>query len=161
MIIDNKGRLFGKVSIIDLIVLAAVIILAVSYLYRDQGTQAISGGGKTVTLKIVCNYAFPGAADSLEVGDQLVASSGLTNAFIKEITAEQAWETAPDAQGQMQISRNPFRQDVYLTIVAENAQVTPAEIVVAGQKVRAGKEDFYMKTQTVELKATVLSVQVD
>jgi hypothetical protein len=38
--------------------------------------------------------------------------------------------------------------------------VTPAEITLGGQKVRAGKEDSYVKTQKVELEATILKVEV-
>jgi hypothetical protein len=31
---------------------------------------------------------------------------------------------------------------------------------VAGQKVRAGKDDFVVKTQKVEVKSTIVSVEV-
>lgn len=161
MFIDKKGKIFGVINIIDLFVVLAVVLLGVGYLYRDHGSEIQVGSGKSVTVKLVCNYAFPGAEESLRVGDHLVASSSLTGAVIKDIKVEQANETAPDDKGQMVLSKNPFRKDIYLTIEATDAQISPAEIIVAGQKCRAGKEDFFVKTQTVELKATVLDVEVN
>ena len=159
MLIDSKGKIFGLINIIDLAVVLIVIVLGAGYLYRDKGSET-TAAGKHVEMKVVCNYAYPGSEKSLKVGDRLVSNGALTNTVIKDFHVENAWDTAADAKGQSVLSRNPFRKDIYVTLEAPDAQVAPAEITVAGQKVRAGKEDFTFKTQTVELKAIVMSVVV-
>lgn len=159
MLIDSKGKIFGLINIIDLAVVLIVIVLGAGYLYKDRGSDT-TAAGKNVELKVVCNYAYPGSEKLLKVGDHLVANGALTNTVIKDIKVEQAWDTAANDKGESVLSKNPFRKDIYVTLESSDAQVSPAEIMVAGQKVRAGKEDFFFKTQTVELKAIVESVVV-
>lgn len=159
MLINAKGKIFGIINIIDLAVVLIVIILGAAYLYKDRGSETASAG-KHVEMKVVCNYAYPGSENSLKVGDKLVSNGSLTNTVIKDIEVKKAWDTAANANGESVLSTNPFRKDIYVTLESSDAQVSPAEITLAGQKVGAGKEDFFFKTQTVDLKATVLSVVV-
>lgn len=157
--LDEKGRLFGKVSIVDLAIVFIVLILVAGYLYRDRaaGTPAAA---KTVVVKVVCNGVYPGTENSIKVGDQLVASGGLTNVKVTEMHVEQAYWTVNAADGTMNLTTNPFRRDIYLTLEGKTSQISPAEIVFAGQKCRVGNEEFYIKTQKMEAKAIVLDIAV-
>lgn len=157
--IDEKGRILGKISIVDLAILLVVLALAFAYLYRDRAAE-VSPQAQTVVVKAVCPNVYPGIENNLEVGDNLVASGALTNAKITEMRAEDANWATPNAEGIVVLSKNPFRKDIFLTLEGKSAQITPAEITFAGQKVQAGKEDFYVKTQKVSLLATVISISI-
>lgn len=158
--LDEKGRLFGKVSIVDLAIVLIVLILVAGYLYRDRaaGTPAQA---KTVVVKVVCNGVYPGTEDSIKIGDNLVASGGVTNVRITDMRVEPAYWTVNTADGHMNLTTNPFRKDIYLTLEGKTSQITPAEITFAGQKCRVGKEDFVIKTQKVEVIAIVQDIAIE
>jgi hypothetical protein len=62
--IDEKGRILGKVSIVDLIILLVIVALAFAYLYRDRAAD-ISPQAKTVVVKAVCPNVYPGIENNL------------------------------------------------------------------------------------------------
>lgn len=159
--LDEKGRLFGKINVVDLAIILVGIVLVAGYLYRDRaaGTPAEA---RTVVVKIVCNNVYPGTENSIKVGDRLVAGGGLTNIKVTEIRVQPALATATTADGKMNLTTNPFRKDIYLTLEGKISQITPAEITFGGQKCRVGKEDFVFKTQKVEVaKAIVLDINIE
>ncbi|NLO22420.1 MAG: DUF4330 domain-containing protein [Syntrophomonadaceae bacterium] len=158
--IDEKGRILGKVSIVDLAILLIVLALAFAYLYRDRAAD-VSPQAQTIVVEVVCANIYPGVENSLQVGDTLVASGALTNVKVTEMRVEDANWSTPNADGQVVLSKNPFRKDIFLTLEGKSSQVSAAEITFAGQKVQAGKDDFYVKTQKVSLKAIVISVSIE
>lgn len=160
MVVDEKGRLFGKISIVDLAILFIIVILVAGYLYRDRAAET-APEAKTVTVKVVCNGVYPGTENSIEIGDNLVASGAVTNVEVIEKSVEPAAWVVNAADGRAVLSTNPFRKDIYLTLQGEITQVTPAEISFAGQKCRVGKEDFVIKTQRMEAEAVVLDIEVE
>lgn len=160
MLIDEKGRLFGKLNLIDLGVLLIVVILVFGFLYKDKAAGTESEG-RTVILQVVSPAQYPGVGENIKVGDILVASGAPTSARITAVEVKPANWVAANGSGQMVLSQNPFRKDVYVTIEGKTTQVTPGEITMAGQKVRSGKKDFVVKTQTVEMAdSTIISVEV-
>lgn len=159
VMIDKQGKLFGKINVIDLVVLLAVLLLVGGFLYREKGTANVAAS-KTVTLRVVCPYVYPDVAENLKVGDQLVASSALIDAHITKLDVKPAQTTVTMPDRSMILTTNPFRKDIFLEIEGQTLAVTPAEISLGGQKVRAGKEDYFVKTQKVELEATILKVDV-
>lgn len=160
MLIDDKGRLFGKLNLIDLGVLLIVVILVAGFLYKDKAAGTASEG-RTVILKVVSPAQYPGVGENIKVGDILVASGAPTGDHITAIEVKPANWVAPNSEGKMILSENPFRKDVYITIEGKTTQVTPGEITLAGQKVRSGKKDFVVKTQKVEMAdSTIISVEV-
>lgn len=154
--IDEQGRLFGKINLIDLAVILIAVVLIAGFLYRDRAAGTDSEG-RTVILTVVAPGKYPGVSDNLKVGDQLVANGALTSARITSIEVKPANWVASNAEGKMVLSANPFRKDIFLTIEGQSTQVTPAEITLAGQKVRAGKEDFVVKTQKVEMDDCIIT----
>lgn len=72
-IIDNNGRLFGKISIIDVVVLLVAAFLAVA-LYLKTNTMTHTSTTptyETVTYTVICN-AIPGFVEGqIRVGDHI------------------------------------------------------------------------------------------
>lgn len=157
--IDSQGKLFGKINVIDLAVLLAVLLLVAGYLYRQQSSSVIVHP-KTVEIRVVCPFVYPEVVPNLKVGDQLVANGELVPVQITKMDVKQALTTVTRAEGTQVLTYSPFRKDIFLTISGQTSSVTPGEITLGGQKVRAGKDDYFVKTQRTELKATILSVEV-
>lgn len=156
--IDEKGRLGGKINIVDLAIVLVIVLLIGGYLYKDRATT-VSPTAKTLIVKVVCTNAYSGVENNIEVGDYLVANSALTNAKIIEMKANDANWVATDNSGKTVLSKNPIRKDIFLTLEGESPQYSSAEISFAGQKIRAGKEDFILTTQKVELRTIVISIE--
>ncbi|QGU00482.1 hypothetical protein SYNTR_1888 [Candidatus Syntrophocurvum alkaliphilum] len=157
--IDERGRLFGFINIVDLAVILLVVLLAAGFLYRGQATE-ITAEPHMVRIEVVANNIFPGVEESLQVGDRLVAAGAITGAEITEMEVKEANWVTTDAEGKMHLETNPFRNDIHLTIEGPSTQIGPSQINFAGQEVRAGIEDFYVKTQVVEVKGNIVSVEV-
>lgn len=157
--IDKKGRIFGKINVFDLAILLIIVMLIFGYLYRDRATH-INPEGSTVIVEVVCPNIYPGVENNLSVGDTLIAAGGFTGVHIAEMETKSANWVTTDGDGVMVLTKNPFRRDIFLTLEGKSSQISPTEIGFAGQKVRAGLEEFYVKTQKAELKATVISIEI-
>ncbi len=158
--IDKQGRLFGRVSIIDVAIILAVILVICGVFYRGRGPDVAAVSSKTVTIKVVCPFVYPDVVKNIQVGDQLVANNQLVPVYIKEVDIRKAATTVSKPDGSMILTENPFRKDIFLVIEGQTTAVSPHEIMLGGQKVRAGKDDYFVKTRTAELRATVLEVEV-
>lgn len=157
--IDKQGKLFGKINIIDLVVVLLVLLLAVGVLYRQKADNVIVNP-ETVTMKVVCPFVYPDVVPSIEVGDQLVANAQPVPVYVTEKEVKPATVTVSKTDGSMVLRTNPFRKDIFLTIEGKTSAITAGEITLGGQKVRVGKEDYYVKTKTCDLEATILSLDV-
>ncbi|MGI6452590.1 MAG: DUF4330 domain-containing protein [Syntrophomonadaceae bacterium] len=155
--LDEKGRLFGLINIVDLAVVLLILVLAGGYFWskRAPADTAVN----TATIKVICPYLRPEVARQIHEGDQLLARGQIQPVFIKEIRVEPANDTASDAKGQIILQKHPFRQDVYLTIEGPIAN-TGGELYLAGQQIRAGLDKYIVKTQFFEAQGEILEVVV-
>lgn len=146
-ILDEKGRLFGKVNLLDLVVLLAVLAVAGRFGYeRWQGQQA-APVGEDVPLKVVMRFA--AVADPtlkwVKVGDKIYDSK--SNTFMGEVTEvrhEPAIVVTTDDDGRTyeQASKNRF--DFYVT-VAGSGRISPNAVTMSGLEVKIGRVN-YVKT---------------
>ena len=74
-LIDNKGRLFGIINIIDLAVLLAAVLLvggvAYKLLSKPGGNTGRKGNMKTYTVTVKCPMVPESAATKLAKGDRI------------------------------------------------------------------------------------------
>jgi hypothetical protein len=155
--IDDKGRLFGLINIIDLVVLILIVVIAGAYFYRNASSEPAAT--QTATVKVLCPYLRPEVAEQIKVGDQLLARGQLQPVYVKEVRVVNAKDTEPDDNGKIILQDHPFRKDVYLTLEGP-VSATGAEIYLAGQQVRAGMDKYIMKTQFFEVQGEILEVTV-
>ncbi len=103
-VVDEKGKLFGKLNVIDLIViiviLAALVVVGVKWLGADQSGE--SSEGVTAGQAGVLTYTVRVTAQSEQVSefvaqyvdaasgkkDQLLVSDGLVNAYVVDFWEE-------------------------------------------------------------------------
>ena len=72
-IIDRDGRLFGKISIIDLLVIAAVAVIAAAVYVKNNATPTGSGTVKeqSITFQVRASGLEDYLADAIRVGDKV------------------------------------------------------------------------------------------
>lgn len=165
-IMDEKGKLFGKLNIVDLLVILLVIAAAV-FLVLRQGKDTDSGGGESATLtyQVLVKGVDPRSYESvqqfvnLEEGkkDQLLAGSTPANAYAVDCVASPHMEYLNTEDGQIKQvqSDEDNRLDLLFTVEAQVDDLVTN--TVGAQQVRVGFSHV-MKTIHMEFSGgTIVS----
>ena len=120
-IIDDRGRLFGFVSIIDVIVLIAVVVLAVTTLtkFSIQDSPIITTSTVPVHYTVRVHTVRLMTADMFRPGDSLFNESGSYIGTIISIDVADAEVIETLADGTFVVARAFERYDVILTVEAQ------------------------------------------
>lgn len=119
MLIDEKGRLFKKINVIDLIIL--VIILAAGVFvfqkYANAGLQTIFNNKQRVSIQFYVEDCPAYLGDSMKVGQ--TAKDKVTNSLFGKVTAIEIGPSiffASDSEGKMQASSKPGYISMTITV---------------------------------------------
>lgn len=159
-LIDEKGRLFGFINIIDLAVLSILLLLAGGFIYKAEMKKRGGPQAKEVIVRAYFPYVHPDVANAVHVGDQLVAGTDYVNVWVEKVEVKPALYTTTRQDGTRFLTTDPFRKDVFVEIRGKTP-ITGAEVVLAGQKIRIGRDDFYLKSLKYELKGTILDLEIN
>ncbi|HYE83294.1 MAG TPA: DUF4330 domain-containing protein [Clostridia bacterium] len=139
---DGKGRLFGKLNIVDLLIVLLIISIAGGVYFAFFG-----GSDKQVleTSKIIYDFEITNVnkdfVDAINPGDPIrdnIRGSELGTVTGK--TSRSATMLNEDLiNGRYVIADVPDMYDVVITIEA-NANITPANVIVGGAEVKVGKK---------------------
>ena len=164
-IIDEKGRLFKLINVIDLLVVLAVIAVVGGIawkLFAPSVQDAIAPQVKMVTvmrLRGATPFLVAELEENSQVGKKLVAGNDYTDAVITDVEFVPYDTQVTCDDGTIVTSRDPDKRDVLFTIEATVAQDT-ATPKVANQEVRAGRT-FTLKTQDFEGSPVIESVRFE
>ncbi len=156
-LLDEKGRVFGLINIVDLLILLVVLLVAAGAAYKFT---AGSAPGRTVTVEfqVMIPHVRPELAQAIKVGDRMVKGGSFTDVTVKEVQVKPGYSVNVDARGQRVESLDPYLKDVYVTN-AGTTVLSSAAITVGGQEVRVGRE-YYVKSRDYEFKGIVTGIQV-
>lgn len=120
MIIDEKGKLFGKINIIDLaaIVIIIVSVAAICFKFGFSAHKNVGSANDEITYVMKVKAIRDTSADALKIGDQLTEKT--TKKKIGEIIDKRV-ETAKEVVNKVDgtLTREveiPGRYDVYITV---------------------------------------------
>lgn len=166
-IVDEKGKLFGKLNLIDLLVvvvlIAALLFLALR-VTRGDGANPVNASTKltyTTLVTAVNPQVYEEVQRQLAAAggrDQLMASGDLLDAYVTGVTAAPHVNYQPDANGVVTSSvetGDDARLDLTFTVEAN----VPNPIVneVGTQEVRVGKTHILKTTHFEFTYGTVLT----
>ncbi|MGI6181229.1 MAG: DUF4330 domain-containing protein [Agathobaculum sp.] len=161
-IINEKGKLFGVINIVDLLVLLAVIAVAAGVGYKLFAPKIAEATSPQVEMTAVIRVrgATPFLVAEVErnsqVGKKLVSGNEYVNATIESMEIEDYRQQMPTADGQIVTSVDPDKKDLVFTIKTTVAKDTPAP-KIGTQEVRAGRT-FILKTNDFETTGNIDSV---
>jgi len=156
--IDERGRLFGIVNLVDMLVLLALLLVLGGGYYKYKGPGAIAGEEKTVRFTVIAPIQRPEAVGAIKAGDRIVSGSSFTGVVIKEIKTRPSEMVATTADGSRVLTQDPYYLDVIATMEGKTT-VSGATINLGGQEIRSGK-DYFVKSLTYEVKGVITEVQV-
>ena len=119
-VIDEKGRVFGKVNIFDLFVLLALILFVGAIGYKMSNDRKQSQGiisGKTYVVTVKCAAMPDTFAEALSKDDRIFYDNiGFTNAKIVKAEEKPAVITVQTSDGQLVEAVDPNLKDVYVEL---------------------------------------------
>ena len=164
-IVDEKGKLFGKINLIDLLALiiiaAAVIFLAVRFL-GGAGNNAINGATKltyTAQVQAIDQATYDEVMRQMEQAggkDQLMANGELLDPYVTKVEAVPHVSYNTDAAGNTVRSEENYdggRWDLTFTVEANVAD--PVTSKLGTQEVRVGKSHI-LKTTHFEFSYSLI-----
>ena len=150
-VIDENGRLFGLISIIDVVVVAVAAVLAVALYTKDSAMPIASAADpmQTIRYEVSIDNMPEGRLESLRVDDQIYdKETGNHMGTIKEIRSEDCVISMLKADGTYVMAPIEGRYNVKLTVEAQarvdergHYYVNRANIIGVGWSM-----DFYTKT---------------
>ena len=151
-VIDEKGRLFGKLNLIDLAVVVIVVVAVASVAMKVFGNQAVSAVTSQqvkLTYEVVAEDVPQHVADYCvaHTGGQLMSSGKLLDGSITGCEAVEVSEG------------DGTRTDLYFTIEV-NTTFSNSAYSVGSQEVRVGIEHL-VKTSDIEVTGVVSSLEVE
>ena len=158
--IDEKGRLFGKINIVDLLVILVILIGAavVAVKFLGPGSTAAINPAKThVTYQVLVEGVQPEVYENIQehIPGTLMASGEFLDGQVTAVTATpHASEASVSASGDMLLV--PVDSDLLdLVFTIECNVVNPVTTEIGPQEVRVGKTHI-VKTDKFELTNGVI-----
>ena len=164
-LINEKGKLFGLINVVDLCCLLIILLVAVGFGWKILGPQVQASVAPTAEMTTVFRIrgAYPYMLDELErndiVGEKLVMGTGYVDAVITDLTYEPYIVQLETADGQIVEAEDPVKKDVLITVESEVASGA-AILKIGTQEVRSGRT-FTLKTRTFETSVLVDTVTVN
>lgn len=164
-ILDQKGRLFGIINIVDLILIIVIIAIAWVGFSKFSAHGGITSDNQFVEIKhgeaiikVKIPLVEPAMAESLHKNDYLVTGDVLTKSYIQDLAVKDGIYERTSSDGTVVVGKHPYKKDIYITIYGY-VTLEGATIKLDKQTVRVGKT-FYLKTKTTELVGIVTGVNI-
>lgn len=161
-ILDEKGRLFGKINVIDLVLIVVIVLAVIAVGWKLAGDRLTSAvvGEKHIEYVVKCERVEQLLADGLALKDfpeKLMSSGSYTSGSVESYSCEPHMLSACGEDGEALSCAEEGYYDLYFTI---SASVAGNSITnqVGSQEVRVGKEHI-VKTRFIELTGVVMSVE--
>ena len=158
-IVNEKGKLFGIINLVDLIIVVAVLAACLVIVSKLFGNVTSTTEKITVKMDIVGCNDVQLAEIQTQVGQQLVSGTGYdSGCYITEVTYEPYVVYTTDDNGEMHKTTHPEYHTVHVVVTADITISAVSPISKIGtQEVRAGRT-FTLKTRYVEHNAVIRDV---
>ncbi|MCQ2559900.1 MAG: DUF4330 domain-containing protein, partial [Clostridia bacterium] len=106
-IINEKGKLFGIINVVDLLVILLIVLIAAGATYKTANNAA-SGSSQKVEYTILLQCIRPEPAEAITVGDKLVANNNYTTAVITGVESRPGHLVSTTAEGDRVMVNDPY-----------------------------------------------------
>lgn len=148
-IIDEKGRLLGKVNIIDLLLVLLVLGVIAGSLYKFDLFNRFQPQQQEVTATVAIYEVLDYTVEALQEGDLVLES--VENAPIGRIVKKEvakARKEVPNADGELVEAVSPNRYDIVLTLEGP-LEVKGEDIYVGKKVIKIGSKLFVRAPKAV------------
>lgn len=163
-IINEKGKLFGIINVVDLLVLVAAIavVAGVGYKLFAKQIKEVASPQVSLTMTVRVRGSTPFLVNEVQrnsqVGKSLVNGNSYVNAQITDMKIDDYNQQVTTADGRIVTATDPEKKDLVFTITTKVSKDTPAP-AIGTQEVRAGRT-FIVKTNDFETTGNIDSVDI-
>ncbi len=165
-LINEKGKLFGIINVIDLVILLCIVLVAVALVYKLAAPAAADviapKSDMIVTMRVrgAMDYLDVEAKKELVPGTRLVAGSDyIADAEVIAVESVPYLAAVTAADGTVITAEDPQKTDLIITVRAKQNKNDPI-LKIGTQEIRIGR-GFIFKSQTVEVNAIIETVEFD
>lgn len=140
-IIDKKGRIGGKFSIVDLFVILLVAACVAAVGLKMKKADSVSGGNKTVVYEVLIENVREASVNAIKSN-----LTGVTDAESKkeigdiaDVAVKSARVLVQTNDGNFKIAEYENRYDVTLTIESKGTETNDAYYTSSGKQISAGE----------------------
>lgn len=158
--IDEKGRLFGKINIVDLLVILVIVIaaavLGVKFL-GPNSTIAVNPKTTQVTYKVLVESVQPEVYENIQqyIPSTLMASGELLDGQVTSVEAKPHGGDVTVSTAGDTVAFTADKGLLDLTFTVECNIANPITTEIGTQEVRVGKTHI-LKTDKFELNGVIL-----
>jgi hypothetical protein len=157
-LLDQQGKLFGKINLIDFLVILLIALLVVFAASKILNKE-VSTGSIPLTYTVRVEEVAPETYESVmkHVPSQLMASGSLVDGYVTDVQATTHIIYTEAAGGQLIEAEDPQLLDLVFTIEVNVPKDTVQLNTVGTQEVRIGRKDHIVKTEYFEFIGTILT----
>jgi len=148
MLFDKKGKLFGKISIVDILIVVIIIAAAagVYYKFGRSGTVSVFTKTENVQVSFVSESIPKYIVDSIKVGD-IAKDRVQTIVFgkVTDVIVGPDLEYEPNSDGKVTLSSRPDYCSVTIVVEGEG-------IYSASSGVTFGGVEYYINKPATEMR---------
>ena len=160
MFINKEGKLFGKVSIIDILAVILIVVAAFGVYTRFiAGNEKVEVKYSTIEYGMKVEKVREGSAKALENGGPLYDAK--TKEYMGEIVfaeAKPCFEEQEKTDGTMVLSEVPERYDVYLTVKVDGSSNEAGYYTKENKAICVGS-NFVVASKYAETTGEIISVK--
>ncbi|PYG88202.1 uncharacterized protein DUF4330 [Ruminiclostridium sufflavum DSM 19573] len=162
-IVNEKGKLFGLINIVDLSIIILVLLIGAVVLLKAIGTDVgpitTEESQQNITVTYRCTVRNTDQIKALKEGDQLISLLKPADAYIKSIAYADLQVPISTADGKAVYAPDPVRKELTVTFTMKAAKGNGI-IKLDNQDVAVGKI-FTLKTHTFETQGTIEAIQLN
>ncbi|MBR5543286.1 MAG: DUF4330 domain-containing protein [Oscillospiraceae bacterium] len=164
-LVNEKGKLFGIINVVDLIILLCIVLVAGGLVYKFAAPAATSVIAPKADMYVTMRVR--GAMDYLDAevrklteGTRLIAGSDyIADAEVVSVESLPYLAAVTTADGKVVTAEDPQKSDLIIKVRAKQSKNDPI-LKIGTQEIRIGR-GFIFKTQTVEVNAIIETVEFD
>lgn len=160
--LDEKGRVFGKINIVDLLIVLVLIAAAAWFAYAKFGRdlqEEIAAREVPVRYTIIVRTILPTTADALKKGGQVYEfKTGAAIGTIKEVKTEASDVWTLQEDGRWLVAKYEGRLDAYVTIEA-TARDGERAVTVNGVEARVGTS-IGIATKWAQVNGNIMTLEL-
>lgn len=160
-LIDEKGRLFGKINIIDLVflILLVVLLCGVSYNLFFKKSNGVSEQPKVkedVAVEFLIRGLVPEVENGIKIGEKIIVNNQLTDAEVIDVAVNNSKILITDSAGQTSLQETPLQIDIKLTVKMK-VDVSDAGYFYNDEKMKVNG-DFEIETKEFYSNSKIIAI---
>lgn len=154
--LDERGRIFGKVNVVDILVLLVIIAVVAFAVVRMTGSSTETAPLRvTYTVEAIRQASVDQLQEQLQVKGTVRDEGGTVLGTVEEVVVRPSQEEYLTPQGELEAFDSPIFKDVDIVLLGEGS-VSSSTIRIGSVPMRVGK-----KVTLIGAKFEVQSVIMD